>query len=59
METRITSPIMDDMIDNVTPEGTEHPFIDCDKCRYNRSCDLYERGVRVITHCNSYQLKEQ
>lgn len=37
METKITSPMMDDLIDNITPEGTATALIDCDKCRYNRS----------------------
>lgn len=49
--TKITSPMLDDLIDNITPEGTDRALINCDKCQYNKSCD---RGVRMITNCNSY-----
>lgn len=50
--------MMDDLIDNIAHEGTDLALIMCDKCQFNKSCELYERGVRSITNCNSYQEEE-
>lgn len=57
METKITSPMTNDLIDNIRKDGSDIALINCDECKYNKSCDLYNQGVRRVTKCNSYTIE--